>query len=192
MIKEYFFPTIVYAKDLENAKQLNKYLEEHIINWSKQDKGLDKTNVNGWHSKTDMNHRKEYEPIIQELFKMQHEIIEEEHLNIKPKLGNMWANINLPNGYNNGHAHPNSLFSGVYYVKSKPDSGRLQIMDPRPGAQLVMPPRKKGPVPRQLWREAYFEPVPGRLIMFPSWLWHKVEINKSDDIRISISFNFIL
>jgi uncharacterized protein (TIGR02466 family) len=104
----------------------------------------------------------------------------------------MWANINLPNGYNNGHAHPNSLFSGVYYVKSKPNSGRLQVMDPRPGAQLVMPPRKKGPVPRQLWREAYFEPVPGRLIMFPSWLWHKVEINKSDDIRISISFNFIL
>tara|TARA_R100001224_G_scaffold21307_1_gene10609 strand:+ start:97 stop:675 length:579 start_codon:yes stop_codon:yes gene_type:complete len=192
MIKEYFFPTIIYAKDLENANVLNTYLEHQIINWSKEDKGVNKTNVNGWHSKTDMNNRKEYESIIQELFKMYNEIIEEEHLDIQPKLGNMWANINLPNSYNNSHIHPNSLFSGVYYVKSKPNSGRLHIMDPRPGAQLIMPRRKKGIVPMELWRDAYLEPVPGRLIMFPAWLWHKVELNKSNDMRISISFNFIL
>ena len=34
-------------------------------------------------------------------------------------------------------------------------------------------------------------PIPGRIIMFPAWLWHSVEPNKSDDIRISVSFNFI-
>jgi len=27
--------------------------------------------------------------------------------------------------------------------------------------------------------------------MFPAWLWHSVEPNQSDDIRISVSFNFI-
>ena len=35
------------------------------------DTGVKKTNVNGWHSQTDMNHRKEYEPLIRELFQMQ-------------------------------------------------------------------------------------------------------------------------
>jgi len=27
--------------------------------------------------------------------------------------------------------------------------------------------------------------------MFPAWLWHSVEENTSNDIRISVSFNFI-
>jgi len=192
MIKEYLFPTIIYVKDLPNANELNPYLEKQIIQWSKKDSGVSKTNVNGWHSQTDMNQRKEYEPLIKELFQMQNEIIQEERLDIKPRLGNMWANINYQGGYNNGHIHPNSLFSGAYYVKAQPNSGRLHIMDPRPGVQQVMPPRKNVKLPRELWRESYYEPVPGRLILFPSWLWHKVELNQSNDIRISVSFNFIL
>ena len=192
MIKEYFFPTIIYIKDLPNANELNPYLEKHIVEWSNQDKGVSKTNINGWHSKTDMNHKKEYEPLIKELFQMQNEIIQEEHLNTEPKLGNMWANINPPGGYNQMHLHPNSLFSGAYYIKASPNSGRLALMDPRPGVQQNMPPRKKVKLHRELWRDTYYDPVPGRIIMFPSWMWHKVEPNKSNDIRISVSFNFIL
>ncbi len=192
MIKEYFFPTIIYVKDIPNPKELNSYLEKHIVEWSRQDKGVSKTNVNGWHSQTDMNHKKEYEPLIKELFTMQNEIIQEERLDIEPKLGNMWANINYPGGYNQMHLHPNSLFSGAYYIKASPNSGRLGLMDPRPGVQQNMPPRKPGKLPRELWRDAYYEPVPGRIIMFPSWMWHKVEINKSNDTRISVSFNFIM
>ena len=194
MIKEYFFPTIIYVKDLPNANELNTYLEKHIIEWSNQDKGVEKTNVNGWHSQTDMNHKKEYEPLIKELFQMQNEIIQEEYLNEErePLIGNMWANINPPGGYNQAHIHPNSLFSGAYYVKAPPNSGRLELMDPRPGVQQSMPPRKKVKLPRELWRETYYDAVPGRIIMFPSWLWHKVEPNKSNDIRISVSFNFIM
>ena len=192
MIKEYFFPTIIYVKDLPNPEKLNSYLEKHIVEWSNQDKGVEKTNVNGWHSKTDMHHKKEYEPLTKELFQMQNEIIQEQRLDMKPKLGNMWANINYPDGYNQTHLHPNSLFSGAYYIKASPNSGRLVLMDPRPGVQQLMPSRKKVQLPRELWREAYYEPVPGRIIMFPAWMWHKVEPNKSNDTRISVSFNFIL
>ncbi len=192
MIKEYLFPTIIYIKDLPNANELNSYLEKHIVEWSNQDKGVSKTNVNGWHSQTDMNHKKEYEPLIRELFQMQNEIVKEEHLDMEPRLGNMWANINPPGGYNNNHIHPNSLFSGAYYVKAKPNSGRLALMDPRPGVQQIMPRRKPGKMPRELWRDAYYDAIPGRLIMFPSWLWHKVELNQSNDVRISVSFNFII
>ena len=192
MIKEYYFPTIVYVKDLPNANELNPYLEKHIVEWSRQDKGIEKTNVNGWHSQTDMNNKKEYEPLTKELFQMQNEIIQEEHLDIKPKLGNMWANINYPGGHNQMHLHPNSLFSGAYYIKASPNSGRLGLMDPRPGVQQNMPPRKSGKLPRELWRDTYYDPVPGRIIMFPAWMWHNVETNKSNDTRISVSFNFIM
>ena len=122
---------------------------------------------------------------------MQHQIYKEEWLDRQPKIGNMWANINYPGGYNKPHIHPNSLYSGVYYVKTQENCGKIILYDPRPGIQTNMPARVKGQPPKHLWREVHLDTVEGRIIMFPSWLWHCVEENKSNDIRISISFNFI-
>ena len=60
MITEHHFPTPVYIKDVPNAVQLNQYLEQQIIKWSQTDpEGKKRTNVNGWHSKTDMNKKEE-------------------------------------------------------------------------------------------------------------------------------------
>ena len=195
MIIEHHFPTIIYIKDIPNALQLNQYLEQKIIQWSQQDKGEQKTNAGGWHSKTDMNKKEEYNPLTKELFNMQDEIYQKEHLSLKPVLGNMWANINYPGCYNRPHIHPNSLFSGVYFIKTPQKSGNLMVYDPRPGVQMSMPNRKQGEIkkfyPPELWREVHYEPVAGRCIMFPSWLWHEVKPNESNDIRISVSFNFL-
>ena len=188
MIIEKFFPTLVYGKDVELN---NHQLAQDIVNWSNQDKGVNKTNYKGWHSTTDMANKPEYQLLVNELFKMQQDIYEKEHLDRQPKLGNMWANINPPEGMNQPHIHPNALFSGVYYVKSNPQAGRLKIYDPRPGVQIVMPVRKEGKPPKHLWRDANLDPFPGRIIMFPAWLWHSVEPNQSNDLRISVSFNFI-
>ena len=188
MIIEKFFPTIIYGKDVQLN---NNQLAQDIINWSNQDKGVEKTNYKGWHSTTDMANKPEYQQLVTELMRMQKEIYKNEHLDRYARLGNMWANINPPGGMNQAHIHPNALFSGVYYVKSQPKSGRLKIYDPRPGIQFNMPIRKPGNPGRDLWRDVNIEPIPGRIIMFPAWLWHSVEENISNDIRISVSFNFI-
>jgi uncharacterized protein (TIGR02466 family) len=188
MIIEKFFPTFVYGKDVQLN---NNQLAQDIINWSNQDKGVSKTNYKGWHSTTDMANKPEYQQLIIELMKMQKEVYDNEHIDRHARLGNMWANINPPGGMNQPHIHPNALFSGVYYIKSQLKSGRLKIYDPRPGVQYNMPVRKPGDPGKDLWREANIEPVPGRIIMFPAWLWHAVEPNESNDIRISVSFNFI-
>ena len=188
MIKEEFFPTTVYGFDV---KLDNDKLAQDILEWSRQDKGVKKTNVKGWHSQTDMHTKSEYKPLVDELFIFMIDIFKEEWLDREPILGNMWANINPKDGMNQPHIHPNSLFSGVYYVKSNPQAGRLKIYDPRAGVQIVMPVRKKGQPPKHLWRDANIDPIPGRIIMFPAWLWHSVEPNESNDMRISVSFNFI-
>ena len=188
MIKEGFFPTIIYADDF---KLNTNDLAQNIINWAKEDKGLTKTNVNGWHSTTDMQDKPEYKPLVDELFKMVHKVFEEECLDKQPVLGNMWANINPSGGYNKPHVHPNSLFSGVYYVKTPPNCGRLICQDPRPGIQTVMPTRKSVEIPKYLWRDVHLQPQENRVVMFPAWLWHSVEPNQSKDMRISVSFNFI-
>ena len=188
MIKEAFFPTFIYGKDVDLD---NRLFEKEIIEWSKKDPGVKKTNKNGWHSQTDMHTIPVFKPLVDVLFEMQCEIYNEEWLDRSPRLGNMWANINPPGGYNAPHVHPNSLFSGVYYVKTLPNSGKLMCNDPRPGIHTNMPLRKPGQPPKHLWRECHIDPKPGRIIMFPAWLWHCVEPNQSNDIRISVSFNFI-
>jgi len=188
LLKDTFFPTNIYAKDVQLD---NNLLTQQIVNWSKVDEGVKKTNMNGWHSPTTMNQKEEYAPLVRELYNMMHEVWKEEWLDRKPFLGNMWANINYSGGYNRPHIHPNSLFSGVYYVKTQNNCGNLVVNDPRPGIQTTMPSRVKGRPPKDLWREAHIAPYTGRIIMFPAWLWHAVENNNSNDTRISVSFNFI-
>ena len=189
MIKAAYFPTIIYAKDVQLD---NRLFEREVVEWSKKDKGIRRTNMIGWHSTTDMHKIPVFKTLVDELFKMQMEIYKEELLSREPIIGNMWANINPPGGYNRPHIHPNSHFSGVYYIKAPQNSGDIVFNDPRSGAHMIMPERiKDSKPPSHLWREVRINPLEGRLIMFPSWLWHCVDPNESNDIRISVSFNFI-
>ena len=191
MLTEYHFPTPVYIQEVSNAVELNQHLEKHILQWSQQDKGVSKTNAGGWHSTTDMNQKEEYNVLTKELFAMQDKIFTKEFLTLKPVLGNMWANINYPGNANRPHLHPNSLFSGVYWVKAPEKSGSLMLYEPRPGVQCTMPNRKEGELPPELWREIHYTPRAGTIVMFPAWLWHEVKPNESNDTRISVSFNFL-
>ncbi len=190
MIRELHFPTPIYILDIKN-KNLNIELERDIINWMNQDKGIIRTNVQGWHSKTNMHEKQEFKKLVNALYEAQNKIYIEEHLESEPFLGNMWANVNPPGGMNRAHQHPNSLWSGVYYVKAPENSGDLKIDDPRNCASMIRPRQKEGKLPSRLYRETHYKPVTGRCIMFPSWLMHCVDPNKSNDIRISVSFNFL-
>ena len=114
--RKVLFPTPVYFKDIPDAKKLNKYLFKHIKNWYKEDikkgrsTGEFKTNSGfGWHSSTDMNNKKEYQPLIQQLFKMAEECNKDYGIQPKLGLGNMWANVSPTYSYNKTHTHPNSL-----------------------------------------------------------------------------------
>jgi len=190
MFRDLVFPTPIYIADIKHPT-LNQQLERDIINWSNQDKGVVRTNIKGWHSTTDMNLKPEYQDLVNMLHEAQRTIYDQEHLDSEPFLGNMWANINPPGSMNRAHIHPNSLWSGVYYVKASENSGQLKIEDPRSVALMVRPRMKQSKPPRRLWREDNYDPKAGRLIMFPSWLNHCVDTNESNDIRISVSFNFM-
>ena len=188
MIKAAYFPTIVYAKDVNLD---NRLFENAVIQWSQKDQGIKRTNLKGWHSQTDMHTVPVFKPLVDELFQMQREIYKEEWLDKEPTMGNMWANINPSGAMNRPHIHPNSHFSGVYYIKAPKNSGQIVFNDPRTLSHMLLPTRIEKTPPSYLWREVRVDPLEGRILMFPSWLWHCVEPNESDDIRISVSFNFI-
>ena len=190
MHRELLFPTPVYIADIKHPT-LNQNLERDIIAWSKQDKGMTRTNIKGWHSTTNMHELPQFKKIVNMLYACQKTIYEQEYYESEPHLGNMWANINPPGGMNRAHQHPNSLWSGVYWIKPPKNCGQLKIDDPRSAACMTRPKQKDVNKPDRLWRETHYDPIAGRCIMFPSWLMHCVDPNESNDIRISVSFNFL-
>ena len=52
MIKAAYFPTIIYAKDVNLD---NRLFEREVLAWADRDKGVKRTNMKGWHSQTNMH-----------------------------------------------------------------------------------------------------------------------------------------
>ena len=90
MYRELLFPTPIYITDIEHPT-LNQELERDIIAWSNRDKGVVRTNVQGWHSPTNMAELPEYAKLVDMLYSAQRTIYDQEHLESEPFLGNMWA-----------------------------------------------------------------------------------------------------
>jgi uncharacterized protein (TIGR02466 family) len=102
----------------------------------------------------------------------------------------MWANINPRGGQSSAHTHPNNFLSAVYYVQVPKGEGEIHFIDPRPQAEVMLPPTAEAN--RFNGNRRVFDVAPGRLVMFPAWLRHSVPPNSSEDERISIAANLML
>jgi uncharacterized protein (TIGR02466 family) len=201
LTRELYFPTPIYYADLPAAAALNEAVRPRLYAWKAEDPaGIVRSNVaalGAWHSQLDMHRRPEYAPLVAEILAAARRMAQD--LGYDPAyelvFDNMWANINPRHAYNRGHVHPNSLWSGVYYVQAPARSGRLVFADPRPQAQVAAAAFTRGVQhPPEVWSEVYFEAIAGRLILFPAWLVHEVEPNLAEEEgpaadRVSVSFN---
>ena len=70
MHRDLLFPTPVYIADIKHPT-LNQELERDIVAWSKQDKGIVRTNVQGWHSTTDMHQKPQFMKLVDMLYECQ-------------------------------------------------------------------------------------------------------------------------
>lgn len=192
LITEYWFPTPIYIENISDTKNLNNYLESHIVNWAKNDEGIKNSNINGWHSKTNMHLLSEYKPLVDIINHTSNKLFKKENIKGNPIIGNMWANINPKESYNLVHSHANSIYSGVYYIKTPENCGDLILEDPRPFSHFQKIPRIDNNEKAQNFKSVNYKPIEGRIIIFPSALMHYVGTNLSDDIRISVSFNILI
>ncbi len=100
-----------------------------------------------------------------------------------------WVNFNRPGDSNPRHDHTDHviLYSGVYYLKVPPNSGRILFSDPR-GLTInsMADARYYGYEP-----DISIDPEPGMVVYFPSWLEHEVEKNEGNSERVSIAFNIV-
>jgi uncharacterized protein (TIGR02466 family) len=105
----------------------------------------------------------------------------------------MWANVTNPNHRHPVHIHPNSLLSGILYVKTPDKCGPTVFPDPRAQARVFEPNYTK----MNEWNSGLFihPPTRGTMLMWPSWMTHGVERGFSDDEnsdRIVIAFNIMI
>jgi uncharacterized protein (TIGR02466 family) len=100
-----------------------------------------------------------------------------------------WLNIAKPNQHQEYHIHPNRHFSLVYYVKTPADSGNIRFKSPIADSDMFVLPIKKHT--NASYATCYYTPEEGTVLAFRSNLQHMVEVNKSNEDRISIAMNFI-
>lgn len=97
-----------------------------------------------------------------------------------------WSTRVLKGGVVPNHVHDGSWISAIYYVKLPDD-----VVDPsnaRAWTTFGEPPfeaRFTGAVSRTV------RPVPGRLVLFPSYLWHGSREFRSPQPRLTIAFDLL-
>ena len=96
-----------------------------------------------------------------------------------------WANKNPPGSKHHEHVHPNSILSGVFYLKQDKTLPPIQFAKSIQGAMKLDPKKYNN-----LNSESFLLPcTDGELLLFPSNLKHSVPTNLGKEARISLSFN---
>lgn len=192
------FGTPFVSYQWPDSEQLNRELGDLILAKEKEDTrgyGI-RSNAGGWQSPgnlitwPDEPIRKLKTRIEEIVFSLIGELLRKDGTRRTfTLLIDSWANVNRRGDYNVVHTHPNCMWSGVYYVapgepdKSVPYSGMLELLDPRESANYIQIQNTV------LDARTFIENVPGRMVLFPSWLKHMVHPFAGEGVRISIAFN---
>jgi uncharacterized protein (TIGR02466 family) len=191
------FSTWIYLCE-DGPRHLNEGLEQlaHRLMQEPRNAGL-RTNHGGWHYAFDLFELEE--PVVAD-FRDQMEQHVQAFLNsFRPAARQKedrfrltgWINVNRAGDCNVLHCHPGCFLSATYYVKVPPamKGGEIVFRDPRgpavamyetPGVELPWVGSGMG-IP--------FTPATGHVLLFPSWLEHRVEPFEGPGERISIAFN---
>jgi uncharacterized protein (TIGR02466 family) len=107
----------------------------------------------------------------------------------KAVIDKIWIN-SMPEGATHGrHAHPGSHYSGTFYVNNPIGASRIRFYNPTQDLWgLAHPPIDTYTGTSASWID--YDPVPGNLLIWNSWLYHEVLENKSTtENRNTFSFN---
>ena len=104
-----------------------------------------------------------------------------------------WINKTDKSEYIDKHSHPNSIISGVYYISTTPKCAPIIFSKPHLYSNITFQNIQlaySGENKNQYNTDYYgINPLPGELLMFPSWLEHEVIEQGSEHKRISLAFN---
>ena len=189
-----FFSTPIWINQISNYEGINTELKNYIYNErEKNPEGTKKSNVNGWHSEEFDLKNENLKNFITEISQNIGSAVKDMGWDLETqvvKITSMWSIINNKDAFNEKHHHGNSALSAAYYVKAEQNAGDIVFFDPRQANVFHHPISNK--VNNINAQVQSVTPKPGTLVLFPSYLEHKVNTNLSNEDRIVISFNVSL
>ena len=186
------FPTPIHQFDVNGFSEIKDELIDYAYDYKKKDpKGVSLSNRGGWQSKGF--------DIINEDDVLQLFLINclSNFPPIKKSVelrGYAWININKPGDYNIKHVHPTNNLSGVLWIKCLENSGDIVFDSPNNFESFLENKSYDDDFKKSNFIDDSYHcyPTEGRMIVFPSHLQHHVQENKSNEDRISVSFNIRL
>ncbi len=189
-VPEIWFHTPVWSRKVVDHERINRNLLTVLGRLEAETDPITRSNVGGWHSHDQIHLREDMREICRIIGQASvgcARFMEFDFENFELVIKEMWLNKNGSGDFNKAHIHPNAILSGAYYVKTPEGSGNIEFYDPVPARLMnVYPVKKRKPINLQA---VEYKAGEGQLLIFPSWLQHAVQPNRSTDYRVSISFN---
>ena len=186
------FPSCIHIVEINNFdKYKDKLIEETYQERDKNPTGRRVSNYEGWQSDQSYIDQSKSEilkkVILDSLFTLKLQ-------SISPNFSmtvSGWKNINMPGSFNFKHDHPKSHLSGVLWIKAPVNSGDIVFQSPQEFVRhdLLDCYTDQFKIKTEFYNTYRYTPIEGRMLVFPSDLQHLVDTNKSEEDRISYSFN---
>ena len=97
-----------------------------------------------------------------------------------------WLNVFRRGDSMDVHNHPNSFYTGIYFLQAPSDGTRLFLRNPGEDERGLSLPVKKETILNQ---EGYtHQPVAGELLIFESYISYSFQVHQSDQEHINLSF----
>ncbi|MFM2045709.1 MAG: hypothetical protein RLY86_4285 [Pseudomonadota bacterium] len=199
-VVEVLFATRIYRAELAEAAALNRDLAACALSAAEDDGAgqawSDRHGYPGYTSYASLNDLPWRYPAVKTLVKALDRHVaafakmqEWDLGGRKLELDSLWINVLDPGGFHGSHIHPNSVVSGTYYVQVPDGAGAIKFEDPRLPFLMAAPPRKPK-AGREMQPTISVTPRGGTVLLWESWLRHEVPLNRAEEERISVSFNY--
>jgi uncharacterized protein (TIGR02466 family) len=183
------FPTFVWKTDLNpgDFQPLNRQIIETLAGLGAPLNSL--RPGENWQSDHDLHRKPGFSGLTDCVDAAAAELLKTLHIPHQLLITGCWANVNAPGTGHRLHSHRNNFLSGAYYVQVQDGADSINFYDPKPQAGVLRP---QAGAPTEFNTEvAMVRVATGSLILFPAWLQHAVDVNRSKSPRISMSFNLM-
>ena len=96
-----------------------------------------------------------------------------------------WLNVLCRGHSMDVHNHPNSFFTGIYFLQAPTDGASLSLHNPTQEIGLSVPIKKETPLNQEA---CTYQPVAGDLVMFDSYIAHSFRVHHSNEEHLNLSF----
>ena len=183
------FPTFVWKGNLrpEEYQPLNRAILSEITGLGAP---LDALRPGeNWQSDHDLHERGSFQPLLQWVEAAAQSALSYLRIPRPLMVTGCWANVNAPGTGHRVHSHRNNYLSGAYYVQVQEGADSINFFDPKPQAGVIRPAATEPTAENT--EVAMVRVKTGSLLLFPAWLQHAVDVNRSNRARVSLSFNLM-